>query len=118
MEYLINAANALYLVAYFARDMRWLRALTIVAAGLLAAYFFLLPDPVMTAVYWNLLFGALNAWQLLRLVAPGPLKQYLANGRRPGYAEKGGKVPQAAWQQGGDAAVAPSGYARAFDALY
>ena len=69
MEYLINAANALYLIAYFARDMRWLRALTIVAAGLLSAYFFLLPQPVMAAVYWNLLFGALNAWQLLRLVS-------------------------------------------------
>lgn len=66
MEILINAANALYLVAYFARDMRWLRALTIVAAGLLAAYFWLLPEPVMTAVVWNLLFGALNAIQLLR----------------------------------------------------
>jgi hypothetical protein len=29
MECLINAANALYLFAYFARDMRRLRALTI-----------------------------------------------------------------------------------------
>jgi len=70
MEYLINAANALYLVAYFARDMRWLRALTIIAAGLLAVYFYLLPAPVMAAVYWNVLFGGLNAYQLLRLVAP------------------------------------------------
>jgi hypothetical protein len=70
MDFLINAANVLYLVAFFARDMRWLRALTIVAAGLLAAYFFLLPEPVMAAVVWNLLFGALNAYQLLRLVAP------------------------------------------------
>lgn len=46
--------------------MRRLRVLTIVAAGLLAAYFYLLPQPVMTAVVWNLLFGALNAIQLLR----------------------------------------------------
>ena len=75
MEVLINAANVLYLIAYFVRDMRWLRAFTIVAAGLLAAYFFLLPDPVMTAVYWNLLFGALNAWQLLRLAAPRYISQ-------------------------------------------
>ena len=85
MEVLINAGNVLYLVAYFARDMRWLRALTIAAAGLLAAYFYLRPEPVMTAVVWNLLFGALNAWQLLRLAAPrlpGLLKQYLANGGR------------------------------------
>ena len=66
MEVLINAANVLYLIAYFVRDMRRLRAFTIVAAGLLAAYFYLLPEPVMTAVVWNLLFGALNAIQLLR----------------------------------------------------
>jgi hypothetical protein len=82
MEVLINAGNVLYLVAYFARDMRWLRALTIAAAGLLAAYFYLRPEPVMTAVLWNLLFGALNAWQLLRLAAPrlpGLLKQYQAS---------------------------------------
>ena len=89
MEVLINAGNVLYLVAYFARDMRWLRALTIAAAGLLAAYFYLRPEPVMTAVVWNLLFGALNAIQLLRLAAPGlagRLKQYLGNGERhPGY---------------------------------
>ena len=89
MEVLINAGNVLYLVAYFARDMRWLRALTIAAAGLLAAYFYLLPEPVMAAVVWNLLFGALNAIQLLRLAAPGlagRLKQYLGNGGcHPGY---------------------------------
>ena len=66
MEVLINAANVLYLIAYFVRDIRRLRAFTIVAAGLLAAYFYLLPEPVMTAVLWNLLFGALNAIQLLR----------------------------------------------------
>jgi len=70
MECLINAANALYLLAYFLRDMRWLRAFTIVAASLLAGCFFLLPQPVMAAVYWNVLFAALNAVQLLRLVAP------------------------------------------------
>ena len=88
-EYLINSANVLYLIAYFVRDMRWLRAFTIVAAGLLAAYFYLLPEPVMAAVVWNLLFGALNAIQLLRLAAPGlagRLKQYLGNGGcHPGY---------------------------------
>lgn len=66
MEYLINAANVLYLIAYFVRDIRWLRAFTIAAAGLLAAYFYLLPEPLMTAVAWNLLFAALNAIQLLR----------------------------------------------------
>lgn len=67
MEYLINIANVLYLVAYFMRDIRWLRAFTIIAAGLLAAYFYFRPEPLMTAVYWNFFFGALNAYHLVRL---------------------------------------------------
>ena len=72
MEYLINFANVLYLVAYFMRDIRWLRAFTVLAAGLLAAYFYLRPEPVMAAVYWNLFFGALNAYQLVRLAVETP----------------------------------------------
>jgi len=67
MEYLINTANVLYLVAYFMRDIRWLRAFTIIAATLLATYFYFRPEPLMTAVYWNLFFGALNAYHLVRL---------------------------------------------------
>ena len=55
-EYLINSANVLYLIAYFVRDMRWLRAFTIVAAGLLAAYFYLLPEPVIGMIEENLLY--------------------------------------------------------------
>ena len=72
MDYLINFANVVYLVAYFMRDIRWLRAFTVLAAGLLAAYFYLRPEPVMAAVYWNLFFGGLNAYQLLRLAVETP----------------------------------------------
>ena len=66
MEYLINIANVLYLLAYFMRDIRWLRAFTIIAASLLSAYFYFQPEPLMTPVYWNLFFGALNAYHLVR----------------------------------------------------
>ena len=68
----INVANVLYLLAYFMRDIRWLRVFTIVAAGLLAAYFYFRSPPLMNAVYWNLFFGGLNAWQLARLALEAP----------------------------------------------
>jgi hypothetical protein len=66
MDHLINLANVLYLVAYFMRDIRRLRAFTILASSLLAAYFYFRPEPLMAAVYWNLFFGGLNAYHLAR----------------------------------------------------
>ncbi len=66
MDYLINLANVLYLVAYFMRDIRRLRAFTILASSLLAAYFYFRPEPLMAALYWNLFFGGLNAYHLAR----------------------------------------------------
>ena len=67
MEYFINIANILYLLSYFVRDMLWLRVLSVIAASFLTLYFYLRPDPVMTAVYWNLFFIALNVYWVVRL---------------------------------------------------
>lgn len=67
MDMLINAANVLYVIAYFTTDMLRLRVLTLVAAGCLAAYFASQPVPLWTVVGWNLFFLALNAGQLMRL---------------------------------------------------
>jgi len=89
MEYLINTANVLYLVAYYMRDIRWLRAFTIVAASLLAAYFYFRPEPLMTAVYWNLFFGAMNAYYLVRPAlemagtSPRPCRNFSPLPQRP-----------------------------------
>ena len=69
MEILINAANILYLLSYFVRDMMKLRVLTVVAASCLIAYFYFRPEPIMTVVYWNLFFVAQNAYWIVRLVA-------------------------------------------------
>ena len=68
MEALVYAANSLYLVAYAVRDMLHLRLLTIVATSFLAVYFYHQPEPMMTVVYWNVFFMALNAAQLVRIV--------------------------------------------------
>lgn len=66
-DYLIHAANLLYLLAYLVRDILWLRILTVFAATLLIAYFWVQPEPLMTPIYWNLLFTALNLFWIMRL---------------------------------------------------
>jgi ABC-type siderophore export system fused ATPase/permease subunit len=67
MELLVYVANSLYLVAYAVRDILHLRMLTIVATCCLAVYFYNQVQPMMTVVYWNIFFVALNAIQLSRI---------------------------------------------------
>jgi hypothetical protein len=67
MEYLLNTANVLYLLAYFVRDVLLLRVLTVVAASLLTAYLSLLPEPLVAAACWNLFFILVNAGWAIRL---------------------------------------------------
>jgi hypothetical protein len=64
MEALVYAANILYLLSYTVRDILHLRLLTIVAACCLVSYFYNQAEPLMTVVYWNVFFVALNALQL------------------------------------------------------
>ncbi len=66
-ELLIHAANLLYLFAFMVRDILWLRILTVVAASCLIPYFYFQPVPLMTAIYWNLAFTALNLFWVVRL---------------------------------------------------
>ena len=68
MDMLINAANVLYVIAYFTTDMLRLRFLTLIAAACLAAYFASRPEPLWTVVLWNLFFLSLNVIQLIRLL--------------------------------------------------
>ena len=64
MDMLINAANVLYVLAYFTRDMVRLRCLTLVASACLIAYFVSRPEVLWTVVAWNAFFFALNLAQL------------------------------------------------------
>lgn len=68
MDILINAANVLYVVAYFTTDMLRLRFLTLVAAACLAAYFLSQPTPLLNVVAWNVFFMLLNLGQIARLM--------------------------------------------------
>lgn len=68
MDILINAANILYVIAYFTMDMLRLRILTLVAATCLAVYFYWQPVPMLNVVAWNLFFITLNLIQLGRIL--------------------------------------------------
>ena len=65
---LIHAANLLYLFAFMVRDILWLRILAVVAAACLIPYFYFRPEPLMTPIYWNLVFTALNLFWIVRLL--------------------------------------------------
>ncbi|MFQ5932363.1 MAG: cyclic nucleotide-binding domain-containing protein [Nitrospiraceae bacterium] len=78
MEPLIHIANGLYLVSYLMRDILWLRVFTVTAASCLISYFYFRPNPLMAAIYWNLVFTSLNVywiWRLLLERRPVALKQ-------------------------------------------
>ncbi len=68
MEYFLHAANVLYLFSYLVRDILWLRILTVVAASCLLPFFYFRPDPLMGAIYWNLVFTSLNLYWIVRLM--------------------------------------------------
>ena len=80
MDIMIHVANVLYLLSYLMRDILWLRAFTVIAAVCLVSYFFFRPDPLMPAIYWNLLFTSLNIYWIWRLLLE----------RRPVRLKRGG----------------------------
>jgi hypothetical protein len=69
MDFLVNAANVIYVIAYFTTDMLRLRVMTLVAASCLALYFASQPEPLWNVVGWNVFFITLNLIQLARLLA-------------------------------------------------
>lgn len=69
MDMLINAANILYVFAYFTTDLLRLRLLTVVAAACLIGYFASRPEPLWAVVGWNVLFLLLNLGQLARILS-------------------------------------------------
>ncbi|MFI0845208.1 hypothetical protein [Mesorhizobium sp. IMUNJ 23232] len=68
MDILINAANVLYVIAYFTMDMLRLRILTVTAATCLAVYFYSQPVSMLNVVAWNIFFIMLNVIQIVRIL--------------------------------------------------
>jgi len=64
VDILINAANLLYVLAYFTTNLVRLRLLTLAGATCLAIYFSSRPEPLWNVVMWNLFFLVLNLVQV------------------------------------------------------
>jgi hypothetical protein len=64
----INAANVLYVAFYSVRDILLLRILTVVGALLLIPYYVMQPSPLMAPIIWSLVFIAINAYWIIRLL--------------------------------------------------
>ncbi|HEY1958293.1 MAG TPA: cyclic nucleotide-binding domain-containing protein [Polyangiaceae bacterium] len=69
MTIFIHVANVIYLGSYLVKDILWLRALTILGGLTIVAYYVFMPSPVWAAIAWNVLFLAINAWQIRVLLA-------------------------------------------------
>jgi Popeye protein conserved region len=67
-DMLIHVANLFFLMAFMVRDILWLRVLTVVASVCLVAYFYFQPEPLMTPIYWNIVFAAMNVYWIVRLL--------------------------------------------------
>jgi hypothetical protein len=65
---LVTAANVLYLASYAVHDILWLRLLTVAGALVLIPYYALQPAPLVASIDWSLVFIALNAYWIVRLI--------------------------------------------------
>jgi hypothetical protein len=68
MDILINAANILYVIAYFTMDMLRLRILTMASAICLAVYFYSQPVPMLNVVAWSVFFIGLTLVHIARIL--------------------------------------------------
>ncbi len=60
-------ANIIYTSSYAVRDIMWLRILTVIAAFFTFPYFFFQDSPLWSALFWQSMFIAINAVQLVIL---------------------------------------------------
>ena len=67
--YATHVASILTLAAYLVRDILWLRILSIVAsfAGIIFNYYVPV-TPLWAVIYWNLVFIAINAVQIVIII--------------------------------------------------
>lgn len=64
MNSLVHVANVVYLLSYWVKDVRWLRALTILGIVLLIPYYLVQVRPLWEAAIWNLVFLGINIFRL------------------------------------------------------
>ena len=64
MDTLLHIANLFLLVSFSVRSMIWLRSLNLVAGSFFIAWAILRPEPIWASAAWNVLFGAVNIWNI------------------------------------------------------
>lgn len=64
----IHFSNIIYLLSYSVRDILWLRIFTVVGASSLIPYFLSREADLSDAIAWNVLFIAINIFQIGRIV--------------------------------------------------
>ena len=69
MELLVTVANVLNVTAFFVKERLWVRGLALTATCCFSIYLTTGAGAMPNAMYWNLVFVALNAFVLWRLVA-------------------------------------------------
>ena len=65
---LIHVSNGLLLCSYLVKDILWLRVLAVVAGAVVLLNHLAESDPVMVAVYWNILFLTINVYRIYVLI--------------------------------------------------
>jgi hypothetical protein len=68
MNFLVDLANATFLVSYSVRDVLLLRIFAVIGGILLIPYYYLQPTPLMASIYWGLGFIVLNLFWVVRLM--------------------------------------------------
>jgi hypothetical protein len=74
MDLLTNAtvifffANTLYVISYMVTSMLWLRALAVIAAASTFPYFYLQPEPLWSALFWQSCYLLVNGVNLAILL--------------------------------------------------
>ena len=68
MNLLINAANLLFVLSYFTKDMLQLRLISVVGTSCVLVYFSSQPEPMLSVVAWNVVFLILNLVQVAQML--------------------------------------------------
>ena len=64
MRGFIHAANILYLLSYWVKDLRTLRLLTLAGILLMIPYFLSQVEPLWDATAWSMVFFGINLFRL------------------------------------------------------
>jgi CRP-like cAMP-binding protein len=89
MSVFLQAANAVVLLSFLARDILWLRMLSILAGLLFIAFYLALAQPIWSGTAWNVLFICINIGHIARIVRerrPIQLSQAELRLQRLGFA--------------------------------